>query len=122
MGAGASFEMQEDSDGIKHPISYFSKKAEWIPEKAFNGIEKEALALLLAVKFYDVYISSCPFPIRVYTDHNPLVFINKMKNVSIECRAGSVVQLFTSLVGLPKFHVVEDQHDASWYSLQTVRL
>ena len=42
--------------------------------------------------------------------------------VFIECRAVSVVQLFPSLAGLLKVHVVEDQHDASWYSLQTVRL
>jgi len=33
----------------------------------------------MAVKFYDVYITSSSFPVRVYTDHNPLVFVNRMR-------------------------------------------
>lgn len=76
-GAGASL-MQEDENFVEHPISYFSKKLNKY-QRNYSTVEKEALALLLAVKFYDVYLSSSPFPILVYTDHNPLCFVNRMK-------------------------------------------
>ena len=34
---------------------------------------------MLALKHYEVYLSSTKYCIEVYTDHNPLVFINHMK-------------------------------------------
>ena len=77
-GAGAVL-MQEDQDGIEHPICYYSKKYVKY-QRNYSIVEKEALALLLAVKFFDVYLSSSPFPIQVYTDHNPLCFVQRMKN------------------------------------------
>ena len=42
-------------------------------------IEKETLALLLALKRFDVYLNMTAEPVLVYTDHNPILFINKMK-------------------------------------------
>jgi hypothetical protein len=36
--------------------------------------------MLLALQHFDVYLCSSPFVIDVFTDHNPLVFVNKMKN------------------------------------------
>ena len=32
-----------------------------------------------AVQYFDVYLSSASVPITVYTDHNPLVFIDRMR-------------------------------------------
>ena len=32
------------------------------------------------MQYFDVYLSPTIAPIQVHTDHNPLVFINKMKN------------------------------------------
>ena len=64
---------------IDHPISYYSKKLNR-HQRNYSIIEKEALALLLGLKFYDVYLSSSPYPVEVYTDHNPVVFVNRMKN------------------------------------------
>ena len=43
-------------------------------------IEKEALVLVLSLQNFDVYLSTTEHSILVYTDHNPLIFINKMKN------------------------------------------
>ena len=78
VGAGAAL-VQELEDMVEHPISYYSKKLLKY-QRNYSTVEKEALALLLAVKFFDVYLSSSPFPIRIFTDHNPLVFVNRMKN------------------------------------------
>ncbi len=65
--------LQEDSFGIEHPISYFSKKFSKC-QKHFSTIEKEALALLLALQHFEVYLGSgSGSSIVVYTDHNPLV-------------------------------------------------
>ena len=74
---GASL-MQRDDNGIEHPLSYFSKKLTSY-QKNYATVEKEALALLLAVKHYDVYLSSSCHPVQVYTDHNPLTFVHRMK-------------------------------------------
>ena len=77
VGVGAAL-MQCDDDDIEHPVSYFSKKLNRC-QRNYATVEKEALSLLLAVKHYEVYLGSSPFPTQVFTDHNPLVFINKMK-------------------------------------------
>lgn len=70
---------------LMHPVSYFSKKLNRY-EKNYATVEKEALSLLLAVKHYGVYVSSSPFPVQVYTDHNPLVFVHRMKTVTMLSR------------------------------------
>ena len=41
--------------------------------------ERSDHSLLLGVKHYDVYLSSSSFPIKVFTDHNPLTFVHRMK-------------------------------------------
>ncbi len=71
-GAGAVL-LQEDEDGIDHPVCYFLRK---FNKHQFNysTIEKEALALLMALQYFDVYIGSSNYPVVVFTDHNPLVF------------------------------------------------
>ena len=49
-------------------------------QKNYSTIEKECLALLLSLQHFDVYVGSLAHPLVVYTDHNPLTFINKMQN------------------------------------------
>lgn len=46
----------------------------------YSTIEKEALALVLALKHFEVYVGSAGVPTVVYTDHNPLVLVNQMRN------------------------------------------
>lgn len=76
-GVGAVL-LQEDPSGVEHPVCYFSKKFNLHP-KHYSTIEKEALALILALLHFGVYVSSSQ-TLVVYTDHNPMVFLNRMKN------------------------------------------
>ena len=71
--------VQEASDGLDHPVSYFSKKFLKY-QKNYSVVEKETLGLVLALEHFDVYLGSTPFKIKVYTDHNPLTFLRTMKN------------------------------------------
>ena len=70
---------QTDEDGIKHPVAYFSKKLNKC-QKNYSTIEKEALALILTLQHFEVYLSNGNRLVEVWTDHNPLVFISRFKN------------------------------------------
>lgn len=78
LGAGAVL-LQEDAEGVDHPVCFFSRKFNK-HQIRYSTIEKEALALLLALQFFEVYLGSSSVPIDVYTDHNPLVFLYRMYN------------------------------------------
>ena len=69
--------LQDDAMGIEHPVSYFSKKL-LKNQRNYSTIEKECLSIILAVQHFEVYLS-CSSPIVIYSDHSPLVFLNKMK-------------------------------------------
>ena len=71
--------LQEDSEGVEHPVCYYSKKFNQC-QRNYSTIEKEALALVLALQHFEVYLGSPAGTVVVYTDHNPLTFLNKMKN------------------------------------------
>ncbi|KAK4314095.1 hypothetical protein Pmani_014584 [Petrolisthes manimaculis] len=45
--------------------------------RMYATIEKEALALLMSLEHFKVYVGQSP--VTVYTDHNPLVFLERMK-------------------------------------------
>ena len=77
-GAGAVL-LQEDDAGTDHPICYFSKKFN-SAQTNYSTIEQELLSLLLALQFFEVYVGCTPLPVKVYTDHNPLVFLKQMRN------------------------------------------
>ncbi len=77
-GAGAVL-LQRDQTGVEHPVCYFSRKFNK-HQRRYSTIEKEGLALVLALQHFDVYVGSVSYPLIVYTDHNPLVFLNRMKN------------------------------------------
>ena len=70
--------VQEASNGLHHPVSYFSKKFLKY-QKNYSVVEKETLGLVLALDHFDVYLGSTPFKIKVYTDHNPLTFLKTLK-------------------------------------------
>ena len=78
VGAGAVL-LQEDRNGVDHPICYFSKKFNK-HQKNYSTIEKECLSLVISIQHFEVYISSVSSPVTVYTDHNPLTFLKKMRN------------------------------------------
>ena len=78
IGVGALC-VQLGSDGIDHPIAYFSKKLNKY-QCNYSTIEKEALALILAVQHFEIYVSAGNFPVEVFTDHNPLKYLYRFKN------------------------------------------
>ncbi len=93
-GAGAVL-LQEDVHGIDHPVCYFSQiflKHQLI----YSTIEKEALALLLALQYFEVYVGSSSLPLVAFTDHNPLVFLSRMRNSNQRImRWALIIQDFT---------------------------
>ena len=77
-GAGSVL-MQEDGNGVDNPVSYFSKKF-YKHQKNYSTNEKEFLSLILAFSIFEVYLTSSFSSTVVCSDHNPLIFIHKMKN------------------------------------------
>ena len=61
------------------PVCYFSVKFK-NHQLNYSTIEKETLAMLLALQHFEVYVRSSASPVVVYTDHNPLVFLARMYN------------------------------------------
>ena len=78
VGIGAVLQ-QEDGIGVLHPIAYFSKKFDR-HQKNYSTVEKETLALVLALQHFEVYLSITKHPILVFTDHNPLTFVRTLRN------------------------------------------
>ena len=75
---GVLLQGDSENEELKHPVAYFSKKFD-SHQKHYSTIEKELLALILSVQHFEVYINGLR-SLKVYTDHNPLVFLRKMKN------------------------------------------
>ena len=75
-GVGAVLE-QADQNGVRHPVSYFSKKLN-SAQQNYSTVEKETLSLILAIEHYGVYLSGSK-SVEVWTDHNPLTFLQKFK-------------------------------------------
>lgn len=79
---GAVLLQNSTNNDILHPICYFSSKLR--PHQLnYSTVEKEALALVVALEHFALYLSSSPHKISVYSDHNPLTFINTMKSKNL---------------------------------------
>lgn len=74
-GAGAVL-LQTGDDQVEHPVYYYSVKFDKA-QRNYSVVEKEALALVLTCKKFEVYLTGNI--VEVYTDHNPLVFLTQMK-------------------------------------------
>ena len=77
IGAGAVL-IQTDQQGIERPVSFFSKKFNSY-QLNYSVIENEALAVILALLHFHVYLDS-GMPIVVFTDHNPITCLNSLQN------------------------------------------
>ncbi len=81
-GTGAvAILLQTDAAGLNHPISFLSKKFHK-HQIIYSTIKKGALALILALQHFEVYVGSSSQPATVYTGHNPLVFLQRMSNAN----------------------------------------
>jgi RNase H-like domain found in reverse transcriptase len=63
---------QTDGQGNERPIAFFSKKLN-STQRAWSTIEKEAFAVLEAMKRFETFIFG--HEINVYSDHNPLSYL-----------------------------------------------
>ncbi len=71
--------LQEDVDGVDHPVSYFSHK--FNKHKGnYSTIEQKTLALLWALQHFEVCLGSSSLQVTVLNDHNPLTFLSRMYN------------------------------------------
>ena len=89
VAAGAVL-LQEDDECVEHPVCYFLKKFNK-SQKKHSTMEKECLALVLVLQHLEVYVTSFSLPIVVCSDHNPLVFINKMKDYNQQLLRWSLI-------------------------------
>ena len=78
-GVGAVLLQEDPATGVLHPVSYHFAKLKK-HQKGYSTIEKECLAIVSAIKKFECYLPQNSTPVHVYTDHNPLAFINKMRN------------------------------------------
>ena len=78
LGVGAVL-LQEDQQAVEHPNAYFSQKFNK-SQQNYCTSEKETLALILALQQFEFYLSAAQHPILVYTDHNPLMFLNRLRD------------------------------------------
>lgn len=77
-GVGAVL-AQCDDEHCEHPIAYFSRKL--LPrEERYSTVEKECLAICLAVKAFRVYLLGRPFVIQ--TDHRALPWLDRLKDTN----------------------------------------
>lgn len=82
----SAVQLQGGEDGMCHPVSYFSVKHNK-HQLNYSTIEKEMLAMLLALLHFEVYVGSSSTLVIVLT--NPLVFLEQMynHNQQLMCRA-----------------------------------
>jgi hypothetical protein len=80
VGSGAVL-FQEDDQGFDHPVSFASKKFNR-HQCNYSTVEKEALGLIQALKHFEIYLKMALHQVMVYTDHNPLTFIHRMKETN----------------------------------------
>ena len=94
-GVGAVLS-QRDEDGEEHPVAYFSRKL--LPrEERYSTVEKECLAIKLAVHMFRVYLLGRKFIIQ--TDHRSLEWLDCLKeNNSRLCRWSLALQPFKFVV------------------------
>ena len=74
-GVGAVLS-QRDKDGMDRPVAYFSKKL-LDREERYSTVEKECLAIKLAMQAFRVYLMGWQFTIQ--TDHRALAWLDKVK-------------------------------------------
>ena len=75
--------MQQDEGGFEHPVCFFSRKFNF-HQRAYSTIEKEALALVLAVQHFEVYVGGAAQPVLVFTDHNTRLHAQQPASKAVE--------------------------------------
>ena len=66
----------QEENGVLMPVAYMSKKL-LKHQRKYSAIEKEALAVIKSLEKFEVYTGG---EVVVYSDHNPLKFVDTMKS------------------------------------------
>lgn len=79
IASGAVF--LQEKGGLLHPVAYYSAKFDR-HQQQYSTIEKELIAIITAIKKFECYINPGGPVLHIYTDHNPLSFLewNKFSN------------------------------------------
>ena len=72
IAVGSVLMQKDDNDNMYKPVCYFSKKLNKC-QKNYSITDKEALALILSIQAFRIYLSKHTV---VYIDHEPLKFIH----------------------------------------------
>ena len=75
VGLGAV--LLQKTEDVFHPVAYHSAKFNR-HQLSYSVIEKELLAIISAIKKFECYLYGSQ-KLQVYTDHNPLTFLNRNK-------------------------------------------
>ena len=85
VGVGAVLSQGEEED---YPVAYFSRKL--LPrERAYSTVEKECLAIVLAVKHFRVYLLGRSFIVQ--TDHRALQWLHHFKEKNARLTRWSLI-------------------------------
>jgi hypothetical protein len=72
---------QPDSEGILHPLAYFSKKHS-VEECNYEIYDKELLAIVRAFEEWRPELEGAKYPVKVITDHRNLEYFMSTKNLN----------------------------------------
>ena len=70
--------LQEDDEGIDHPVAYFSKKLNQA-QVNYATVEKELLSIILPLDHFSYYILPSD-PLTIFTDHKPLQYLANFRH------------------------------------------
>ena len=77
-GIGGVLLQADVNTRVLHPVCYYSAKL--LPyQRSYSTVEKEALALVSTFKHFECYLTYPGHVTLVYSDHNPLTFIEKAR-------------------------------------------
>ncbi|XP_076061605.1 uncharacterized protein LOC143037351 [Oratosquilla oratoria] len=77
-GIGGVLLQTDDDTRALHPVCYYSAKL--LPyQRSYSTVEKEALALVSTFKHFECYLTYPGHVTLVYSDHNPLTFIERAR-------------------------------------------
>lgn len=70
--------LMQDPGGVDHPVGCYSEKL--LNYRPYSTVEEEALALLMSLSHFAVYVRGTGRSLEVSADHIPLVFLHLIKN------------------------------------------
>ncbi len=72
--------LQEDDDGVDHPVAYYSKKFT-AAQSRYSTVEKELLSIIMSLKHFNYYLLPNS-TVVIFSDHKPLQYLKSfnMKN------------------------------------------